>query len=176
MIPDAASSVPRKRGRKAWLVGLACVVAVVTIVLLATPPKPEPVRVWFVRATNESGVKRLVFEGTNGMTKEIPLSVAIITGGMSYAKTLAALPNVIYATEMELPARASFHFTLSAPQKGVPYDVVWDFEDDTRVPTRWERFRSGCCNFLIAHGMRRLAARFEPTPRTHIIPSTEIKE
>src|SRR5438874_1098411 len=66
MTADAASSQPRKRGWKAWMLGLACVVAVATIALLANAPKPEPVKVWFVGYTNVYGRKCLVFAGTNG--------------------------------------------------------------------------------------------------------------
>ena len=64
------------------MLGLAGVVAVVTIALLAIAPKKEPVRVWFVRATNEAGVKKLVFEGTNALTREVTFSAYVVPGVM----------------------------------------------------------------------------------------------
>src|SRR5689334_285329 len=80
MTADAATVAPTKRGRRAWTIALAVVVAVVTSALLANAPKPEPVRVWFVRATNDGGVKRLVFEGTNGFPRPVEFIAGVGTG------------------------------------------------------------------------------------------------
>src|SRR5437762_14372749 len=91
MSSDAAISQPRKRGWKAWLLGLACVVAVITIVFLATAPKPEPVKVWFVRSTNEMGEKKLFFQGTNGIPKQVYYVACVATGAVRHARMPSGL-------------------------------------------------------------------------------------
>src|SRR2546423_1046846 len=121
MSSNAASYQPRKRGRKAWMIGLACVVAVVTIVLLANAPRKEPVRVWFVRATNEGGEKRLVFEGTNGMAGAIEFDCYVILGAIPRAKPTTNISAIYRMNIGSVAARTHFDFALDAPRKDVPY-------------------------------------------------------
>jgi len=170
------SSQPTKRGRKTWLIGLAVVVAVATIALLATPPKPEPVRVWFVRATNELGVKKLVFEATNGFPRGMVFYAGVFTGAIPHPKTQAPdypVDGGIFA----LPAAgANFSFTLNAPSNDAPYFVTWEFQETKSLATRWGRFQMRCYDFCNAHGMTGLAGRFAAWRSVHYIPSTEIKE
>jgi hypothetical protein len=152
------------------------VVAVVTIVLLATPPKPEPVKVWFVRATNYPDHKRLVFQGTNGTLERIELDAYAITGAVRHVSTMAGLGPTYHYTSAGVAAGTNFYFALEAPPKDVPYFVMWQFREMGGVSMPWEGFRWRCFKFFYAHGMHRLARRFEPTPEEHYIPSTEIKE
>jgi hypothetical protein len=176
MTSDAASTQPRKRTWKRLIVVLACVVAVVTIALLATPPKPEPVKVWFVRATNEAGVKKLVFEGTNGIPKRIEFVAVAVTGAIRQIK-MPVGPDLPYSgTNNYASGGTIFSFTMKAPPKDVPYFVMWKFYDVESPKTRWWRFRVGCCNFLGAHGMPNVADRLFPWVEQHYIPSSEIKE
>jgi hypothetical protein len=176
MTSDAASTQPRKRPWKRLIVALACVVAVTTIALLATPPKPEPVKVWFVRATNELGERKLVFQGTNG-----------IRGGIIYTACIPTnsrlIPRVVFSGEVyhsyvtsRAEAGENFTFTLNAPPKGAVYNVMWWFDDIPFHKTRWGRLGGACYDFFRTHGMRDLAGRFVTTPELHYIPSTEIKE
>jgi hypothetical protein len=176
MTPDELASPPRKRRWKRLIVALACVVAVTIIALLANTPKKEPVKVWFVRATNEMGEKKLVFQGTNGIARTMVCFTDVVTGATHHAKAPTSLRPSYDLALINAAAGTSFTFTLSAPPKGAPYYVEWSFHETPRVSTRWGRFRTGCCNFFIDHGMPRLARRFAPTPETHYIPSTEFKE
>ena len=170
------SSQPTKRGRRAWLIGLLCVVALITIVLLANAPKPEPVKVWFVRATNEGGVKRLVFEGTNGMRTGISATAWLAAAGGSGSNTASRFTNREEVTNRIVAAGTGFDFSLEAPTKNVPYIVVWYFYDDPPFQTRGQRFRFRANTLFRAIGMPRLAERLFSTTHRHIVPSTEIKE
>jgi len=170
------NSQPTKRRRKAWLIALAVVVAVVTIALLAILPKKKPVKVWFVRATNELGEKKLVFEGTNGIPRSIEFRACVVTGVTVYAQAPAVpYPNYDWTTDYP-GAGTNFYFTLKAPPKDVPYFVECGFRDVGIASTRWGRFRWRCYDFLFTHGMRRLAERFDSRHELQYIPSTEIKE
>jgi len=162
--------------RRAWLIGLAVVVAVIATVLLAIPPKKEPVKVWFVRATNELGVKKLVFEGTNGIPREIEAFANVLTGTVDPTKTPPGPDPVYDWTNATVSAGTNFYFALKAPQKDVPYCVMWQFHDIWSPPTRWGRFRVGCYLFFKDHGMPSLAQRFVSTLHVQSIPSTEFKE
>jgi hypothetical protein len=170
---------------------------VTTIALLAIAPRKEPVRVWFVRFTNSAGFKllvsqgsngipihtirpagyeQLVFEGMNGLSRQIEFSASVFTGAIPQAKAPVG-SRTIYDWTMEYPAAGrSFSFTLDAPSNDVPYYVVWEFHDNTRALTRWGRFRMGCYNFFRTRGMYWLAGRFIPKTKAHYIPSTELKE
>src|ERR1043166_847574 len=174
MSSDAASSEPRKRRWKAWLIGLACVVAAATIALLASAPKPEPVRVWFVRATNELGVKKLVFEGTNGLPRQVLICYDVFRGA-SRAKTRRQLWDTYSpGTSIDAPAATNFHFALKAPSNGVPFHVEWTFFGASRRMTRWGTFRKVCEDFFDIHDKPRMANRFAPHVDVHYIPSSEI--
>ena len=170
------SSQPTKRGRRAWLIGLAVVVALVTIVLLTNAPKQEPVRVWFVRATNELGEKKLVFEGTNGLPRGIAYSACVITGAIHHAEMSEEWTPYSDGIKTNAAARATFTFALEAPPKDAPYYVSWWFEGTNGPTTRWGKFRMACFDFLGTHGMYGLANRFAPVVESHLIPSSEIKE
>ena len=159
------SSPPRKRRWKARLIGLECVVAAATIMLLASMPKQEPVKVWFVRATNEAGVKKFVFEGTNGMTREIGVFAYLITGG--------GRPGGDLSTSVGR-ARTNFQFALKAPPKDVPYVVEWYFRG---IPlTRWQKLREVVQVFFTTHHMPTLADRLAFSPEMRTIASSEIDE
>ena len=176
MSADELPSPPRKTSRKRWAVALTCVVAVTMVVLLATPPKPEPVKVWFVRATNEGGVKKLVFEGTNGLTNRITYYAYLSPRSKRYVTTPGAwAPYYDLASGGKGPGE-SFTFTLKAPPKDVPYYVKWSFDDNPWHTTRSGGFRMACYNFLLTHGKFRLAEHFKPKVDFHYIPSSEIKE
>src|SRR5690349_11070987 len=112
MTPDELASPPRKAKWKRWAIALACVVAAATIALLASAPKPEPVKVWFVRATNEAGVKKLVFEGTNGL----PCRVACFAGMFPAASGGSA----------GVPPSASYHeiWTTAAPRTRFSFSLA----------------------------------------------------
>jgi hypothetical protein len=183
MTPDAASTQPRKRRWKRLIVALACVVAVVTIVLLATPPKPEPVKVWFVGYTNDYGRKWLVFAGTNGTPIQTEVDSCVVTGEIWQVRAripnyqtlvpiLASLPEARTST----PRGECFRFTLPVPHKEVPYCVIWYVPDFVDPAWRYGRLRWGCYKFLVAHHMPRLAQYLVPYGKLHYIPSTEIKE
>jgi hypothetical protein len=176
MSADELPSPPRKRRWKRLLVALACVVAVITIALLASAPKPEPVKVWFVRATNELGVKKLVFEGTNSIPREIRVFAFVLPAAMGDTNTLTGLPPDTGGGSIKVPPGERFTFTLEVPPRVTLYYVSWEFDDTARELTRWGRLQTGCYNFFSAHGMPRVAARFAPPAHTHIIPSSEIKE
>ena len=176
MTSDAASSEPRKRSWKRLIVVLACVVAVITIVLLANAPKKEPVKVWFVRSTNELGLKKLVFQATNGLPTDITLSAWVVTGETTHAKAPGYLIPSYGAFFPLLFAGRSSDFALDAPPNDVTYHVEWMFDDMGRVSMRREGLRSRCFKFFNTHGMPHLADRFVPKTEVHCIPSTEIKE
>jgi hypothetical protein len=176
MTSDAASTPPRKRSWKRLVVALACVVAVTIIALLANTPKNQPVTVRFVRSTNELGIKKLVFEGMNGLPREIKLFAGVVTGAIHHAKAPAPV-DPVYGWTITIPAAGTnFYFTLEAPSNDVPYYVMWWFYDIGSFATRWGRLRMGCRDFFRTHGMPRLAERFAFTADVHYIPSTEIKE
>ena len=170
------SSQPTKRGRRAWLIALAVVVAVVTIALLANAPKPEPVKVWFVRATNEAGVKKLVFEGTNGVVRDIEFDAALVTGALEHPQTSVPSPSIVDRSKVWPAKGTNFAFVLNAPPKDVPYYVVWEFHDIDISSTRSGRLRARCWHFFHVHSMPALARPFVPKLELHYIPSTEIKE
>ena len=176
MTPDEPSAAPRKRSWKRLIVVLACVVVVITIVLLALAPKQEPVKVWFVRATNELGEKTLVFEGTNGAPKQLYYAACVSTGNVRHPSMPPGLRPGYNLISSVGAARTNFSFTLNAPSNGVPYPVMWRFADMRPAQTRWERFRMACFNFFSNHHMPALANRFVPAIHWHYIPSTEIKE
>jgi len=73
MSADVLPGPPRKTSWKLWVVVVACAAAVITIALLAIPSKPAPIRVWFVGTTNDAGVKKLVFAGTNGLATKVEI-------------------------------------------------------------------------------------------------------
>ena len=164
-------SQPRKRRWKAWMIGFACVVAAAAIVLLATPPRSEPVKVRFVRATNEAGVKKLVFEGTNAVPGEIWLEAELYIGSPG-----RGMPEFYDRAKVPSKPGTNFYFPLKAPPRDGPYYVVWHFFDLRSLPTRWRNFRMGCWNFLDDHGMYALARPILPVAKDHYIPSSEIKE
>jgi hypothetical protein len=167
---------PRKRAWKAWALGLASVVAVITIALLASAPKPEPVKVWFVRATNEAGVKKLVFEGTNGTKNAVSFTAWLDPDVKPESSTG---PNPTYreeSTNRAMMGRNKFDFTLAAPTNHSPYTIVWYFYDEADFDTRWFRARYRCSEFFYTHNMRRLGWFFKSKIEEHYIPSTEIKE
>jgi hypothetical protein len=169
MTPDALPSPPRKRSWKVLIVALACVVAVITIVFLASAPKKEPVKVWFAGYTNLYGRKQLVFQGTNGSPRAITYFAGVCrerTNNAGYYSTAAR----------EEALRASFTFTLDPPRKEGPYYVMWEFHEKWSPATGWERFRIGCENFFLTLGMGAPARLFGQHPHKHYIPSTEIKE
>ena len=197
MTPDELPSQPRKASWKRWIVVLAGVVAVITIVLLAIPPKEEPVRVWFVRATNSVGLKLIsfagsngvpvritrpagqrefVFEGMNGLSRRIEFSASLFTGTVPQAKVTAG-SRTVYDWTINWPtAGTSFCFTLDAPSNEIPYYVEWEYRAVGLPMSRRERLRMECHDFFIAHGMRSLGARFRDPTYTRYIPSTDIKE
>ena len=157
------------------MIGLACVLAVITITLLATPPKPEPVKVWFVRATNEAGVRKLVFEGTNGTVGMIQVDACVVTGAVRQVK-IPTDSVVFYDThDAVVTGGGSFKFILLAPQGDVPYSVRWDFYTLERPGTLLGKLRWDCYDFLFVHGMPRLAQLFSSKAATHYIPSSEIR-
>jgi len=158
------------------LIALAVVVAVVTIALLANAPKQEPVKVWFVRATNEGGVKKLVFEGTNGMTHAITYFACVSTNSVRYARIPDSWGPYYDSNDSEAASGQSFTFALKAPPKEIAYSLAWTFYERGRPTMRVGTFGIGCYNFFRAHGMPALARRFEVRPDVHYIPSTEIKE
>jgi hypothetical protein len=176
IIPDAASTQPRKRGWKRWTLALACVVAVVTIVLLATPPNTEPVKVWFVRATNELGEKKLVFEGTNALPRGVVVSACFLTSAIPPGKAQVELRPLYDTAKLFTAAGTNFHFTLYSPPKDVSYAVTWGVDDIGAPMTLSWKPRLACHKFFLARGMTRMAIRFSPTPELHYIPASEIKE
>ena len=176
MIPDAASSEPRKRSWKRWIVALACVVAVAIVALLANTPKKEPVKVWFVNSTNHFGYKELVFQGTNGIPRQIWLSASVFTGAIHQAKAPAGLSPPYYSDIAWPAAGTNFSFTLWKPRKDVSCYVMWHFDDFSAPATRWKRFRVRCYCFFRMHRMPALARPFEARAEVHYIPSTELKE
>jgi len=176
MSADAATVAPTKRRRRAWLIGLAVVVAVVTIALLANAPKQEPVKVWFVRATNEAGVKKLVFEGTNGAPRRILFSAGAYSGALDDTETpirrrLYHNPTIAWPA-----AGTNFNFTVDTPSNDAPYFVMWSFHEIKSSRTGFERFQLWCEGFFRARGMPAVGRRLGIHLETHYIPSTEIKE
>jgi len=170
------SSEPRKRGRKSWLVGLACVVAIALIALLLPAPTPQPARIWFVRSTNVNGIKTLVFQGTNGTAGKVAFD-AWFTTNLTAAYRLDALPaDYEDAARQSVPPGESFTFTLVAPPKEPATRLMWCCNGPELDPKRWVRLRAECAAFFKDHGMPALAARFAPYPTGQIIPASEIKE
>ena len=176
MTPDQLAETPRKRSWKRLILVLACVVAVITIVLLANAPKKEPVKVWFVRSTNELGLKKLVFQATNGLPTDITLSAWVVTGETTHAKAPGYLIPSYGAFFPLLFAGRSSDFALDAPPNDVTYHVEWMFDDMGRVSMRREGLRSRCFKFFNTHGMPRLGRCIYPPTVTRYISSTEIKE
>jgi hypothetical protein len=176
MTPDELPSPPRKASWRRLLLVLACVVAVTTIALLAITPKKEPVKVWFVRSTNASGVKTLVFQGTNGVPTQILFYADVFTNAPLQAKAAHALGPVNGWTRTNVPAGTNFILTLEAPPNNVPYYVVWAFSETGPPATLWGRFRRAGHDFFKAHGMPGLSRRFGHSGEAHSIPSTEITE
>jgi hypothetical protein len=165
------------------MVVLACVVAVITIVFLATAPKPEPVKVWFVGYTNVYGHKHLVFAGTNGTPREIAVFSCVVTGEILQvrttipdARTLDRMLHDRFEARSGAAAGKGFDLTLPVPRKNVPYCVIWHVPDMDPMATRWGKLRWGCYNFFLDHHMPGLARRFVNCAELHYIPSSEIKE
>jgi hypothetical protein len=183
MTADAATVAPTKRRRKAWLIALAAVVVVLTIVFLANAPKPEPVKVWFVGYTNYYGRKGAVFAGTNGTPIQTEVDSCIVTGEIWQVRaripnyqTLLATGGRRFEARTSTPRGECFRFTLPVPRKEVPYCVIWWVPDFMDPAWRYGRVRWACYNFLIAHHMPRLAQNLVPYEKLHYIPSTEIKQ
>src|SRR5947209_20095112 len=117
MSSDAASSQPRKRAWKAWMLGLACFAAIALVALLLPAPTPQPARIWFVRSTNVNGVKTLVFQGTNGTAGKVAFD-AWFTTNLTASYRLHAIPTDDEdAARQSVPPGKSFTFTLVAPPK-----------------------------------------------------------
>ena len=183
MTSDVASSEPRKRSWKRLIVVLACVVAVALAVLFLKTPAPEPVTVRFVDSTITNGLRVLHFQGSNGLPRRITFFAGVITNSIYHSPAQDVFVRVLddfdprhNPAKFDADARASFTFTVHVPPKEVPYHVTWDFFEENRPATRWERFQIGCYTFFRDHGMRLLARPFVPKPEVHLIPSTEIKE
>ena len=158
------------------VVVLAFVVAVIAIVLLATPPKPELVKVRFVGTTNEFGTNKLVFEGTNGTEGMIVVFVGVIMVTTDETKPPVPLSTANSWTHMNVPARTNFYFSQAPPPERVSYSVKWGFSPVRAADTRREKFQMGCFKFFMTLRMSGLAMRFVPKAEMHSIPSTEIKE
>jgi hypothetical protein len=174
--PHAPADPPRKTSWKRWIIATAGVVAVITIALLAIPPKPEPVRVWFVGTTNDAGVKKLVFAGTNGLATKAEIHAYSYTDEPNNRKLIDGL-NPRDEDGYAIPrAGETFTFLLKAAPNGVPYRVRWEFHERRDKMTRWGEVREGVYGILRAHGMTALARPFAPGTRGPDIPSTEIKE
>ena len=176
MSPDELPSQPRKASWKRWIVVSAGVVAVIMIALLAIPPKEEPVNVWFVRATNEAGERRLVFEGTNGTAREGALLVGVIIGAAPYVETVETMGTPFDAKRTHIAPGTKASITLKAPATNVSFHVVWAFQAGPRHATPWQRLDLACYNFFRRNGMPSLAKRFWPTPEFHYVPPFEINE
>ena len=170
------ASPPRKAKWKRWAIALACVLAAATIALLASAPKPKQVKVWFVRATNEAGVKKLVFEGTNGRRGGIGLVVCIVPGVIGEHKNPDDGFQVLSWTNTTVARGTNSYFTLEPPAKGVSYYVAWSFYHTPPPPAAWVKFRVACWRYFSTHSMPRLARYFAFKAEMHYIPSTEIKE
>jgi hypothetical protein len=165
------------------MVALGCVVAVTTVALLSLTPKKEPVKVWFVRSTNELGTNKLVFQGTNGISGEIEYFACVITNSIRHTDPRLRDPetlNEVRPFYSELTRRAAsgetFYFNLEVPPKGTSYYLMWASDDRGQTATPWRRFRMVCYDFFRGHGMGRIAERFAPRIEMHYIPSTEFKE
>jgi hypothetical protein len=176
MTLDAGTSQPRKRSWKRLIVVLACVVVVTTIALLASAPKKEPVKVWFVCSTNYGHHEKLVFEGTNGLPEGIGFSAGVVTGTMPRAKTPTDSLTYYHWTHTISAAGTNFDFALVAPLKDVPYYVVWEFHGIGNPETRWEKFRIWFRDAFVGLGLGRPAKHSERPTHVHYIPSSEIKE
>src|SRR5438874_1866661 len=116
-------------------------------------PTKCPVKVWFARSTNESGEKKIVFQGTNGTSGAIYLFAGVFTGSIGHSMVMAYTTSVV-------PAAETFTFALDAPAKDLPYFVMWSFHCMGVVSRRWVRFQTACFMFFFARGMPRLAGRF----------------
>src|SRR5205814_6102746 len=117
MTPDALPSQPRKRRWKAWILVLACVIAIALVALLLPAPTPQPGRIWFVRSTNVNGVKTLVCQGTNGTAGKVAFD-AWFTTNLTASYRLDAIPTDDEdAARQSVPPGKSFTFTLVAPPK-----------------------------------------------------------
>ena len=194
---DAANSEPMALRPKVWMIMLAVVVAALTIAFFLTQPKPEPVKVWFVRTTNLLDMGRLVlqkdgsiplippqpgthkallFKGTNATLREIQFAAELFMGAMGQAKAPIGFQRHYSHTFANVAAGTNFNFTLLPPPEDVSYYVVWQFNEKRRPPTRSEKFRIACYNFFRAYEMPSLAEGFWPTPTPHIILSSAIKE
>jgi hypothetical protein len=176
MTPDELPSPPRKRRWKRLMVASACVVAVTIIALLTKSQKKGVVTVRFVRSTNELGVKKFVFEGTNGIPRPITYYAGVSTNMISNSKTLAGLGPFPSLTMGDASATGTFLFCLEPPQDGVEWRVIWFFTDQAKSQSPWERLNEGCSALFRTIGMPKLARRFRRGPEVHYIPSTEIKE
>ena len=183
MTPIEPASPPRKASWKRWVVVAACAAAVATIAFVAIPPKPEPVRVWFVGYTNQFGRKCLVFEGTNGTPAQIEVNARVVTGEIRQVR--ATIPNAEtldrtltnrFEARTSTPRGECFRFIVPVPRKDVPYCVIWHVPEFLRPTWRYGKLRGGCYDFLMAHNMPRLAGYVAPYGKLHYIPSTEIKE
>src|SRR5689334_8163973 len=120
MTAEELPSQPRKASWKRWIVVLAGVVAVIMIALLAIAPKKEPLKVWSVGSTNEWGVKKLVFEGTNGSSSEIVFFATANTGAVVQAKRPRPFRPPVDATIVRAAEGTNFNFTLKAPSNDFP--------------------------------------------------------
>jgi hypothetical protein len=173
--PDALADPPRKTSWKRWIIATACVLAAATIAYL-TPPKPGPVKVWFVGTTNEFGTNKLVFTGTNGVKGGIEIYACVVTGAVDLAtakrRKLLAYDEIFFG----VPAAQTNEFALNAPPKGVPYGVAWNFAERRTGSTPSADFRVWLSQSLHAHHMRVLGERVNIWSAYQWIPSTEIKD
>ena len=176
MSADELPSPPRKTSWKRWAVALACVPAIIIVVLLFKAPTPAPARIWFVRSTNVNGVKTLVFEGTNGTAGKVAFD-AWFTTNLTASYRLEAIPtDAEEVARQSVPPGESFTFTLVAPPKEPAARLMWVCDGPELQPKRWVRLRVDITDFLETHGMPALAARFATYPTGQIIPASEIKD
>src|SRR5690349_23338400 len=117
MTPDELPSQPRKASWKRWMVVLAGVLAIALAVLLFKAPAPERVSVRFLRSTNENGVQRLFFEGTNGTDVKMVYISCITTNPAAWSRArLLPVATSDHTAGLAL-AREAFVFQLAAPAK-----------------------------------------------------------
>ena len=176
MTPIEPPTPPRKASWKRWIVAVACVAAIALAALFLKAPVPEKVSVWFVGSTNVNGVKRLVFEGTNGLPRRIMYFAAVYPTATDPTRTNGFPAFSVEPAGAEVHAGEAFTFPLNAPGSDTNWMVAWWTWESEQPLTRWEETRMELNEFLRTHNMPAFADRLAVHAKVHIIPASEIKE
>lgn len=173
---DELPRQPRRASWKRWTLALAYVFALALAVLFVKPRAPEPVSVRFLGSTNDNGQKKLLFEGTNGLTNMIRYVAFIAWSPTNEPQSIRFIFLGQRMGSYAAGPRETFKFSLDAPPKNTDWHVSWSYSDPAHAPTRMEKIHARCYDFFMEHHMPILARPLKAGIHMYSIPSTDLKD